>query len=172
MASPGTVPIVSAHFCSLYRSPLFLMQIRQICVCLATPESLRRRMMMMRRNATSAGWQVTLWSHMACEFPWRCGNLANSYTLVTLLLYQKPRVFSFWITGCFVDLKESILQIMACFCVTAKYACHTSYELASVQRGNSALHASPPAPLARRTRWRSPSSRTRQGLKTWLFYRY
>jgi len=29
MASPGTVPIVSAHFCSLYRSPLFLMQIRQ-----------------------------------------------------------------------------------------------------------------------------------------------
>ena len=28
---------------------------------------------------------------MACEFPWRCGNLANCYTFVTYLLtYQRP----------------------------------------------------------------------------------
>jgi len=28
----------------------------------------------------------TVWSHMACEFPQRCGNFANCYTLVTYLL--------------------------------------------------------------------------------------
>ena len=31
----------------------------------------------------------TVWSHVACEFPQRCGNLANCYTLVTYL--PKPR---------------------------------------------------------------------------------
>jgi len=34
----------------------------------------------------------TVWSHVACEFPLRCGNLANCYTLVTYLLtYIRPR---------------------------------------------------------------------------------
>ena len=28
----------------------------------------------------------TVWSHVACEFPERCGNLANCYTLVTYLI--------------------------------------------------------------------------------------
>ena len=38
-------------------------------------------------NVTSAGWQVTLCDSMTHEFPYRCGNLANCYKLVTYLLY-------------------------------------------------------------------------------------
>ena len=38
----------------------------------------------------------TVWSHVACEFPQRCGNLANCYTLVTYL--PKPRTSALNIT--------------------------------------------------------------------------
>ena len=41
-------------------------------------------------NVTSATWQVTLWSHMVCVFPWRWGIFANCYTPFTLLLLSSP----------------------------------------------------------------------------------
>ena len=42
----------------------------------------------------------TVWSHVACEFPYRFGNLANCYTLVTYLHISNKLIHNFTAVTC------------------------------------------------------------------------